>query len=180
MLVQWRTTLIVGAVSLAVGWGMGGGLSSQPPAAQSGRSRDPRPIGVESAQPPAPLTGQLRRKLDQQPARPQSSRNPFVFGSRPPTTAPATRGPAARPEVAPELVDDAPEAAPSPAFVLSGVASSAGPDGAVFTAILSGGQGLLFVKAGDELPGGYVVADVQETMVTIRDGSGGERTLRLR
>ena len=42
------------------------------------------------------------------------------------------------------------------------------------------GQGLLFVKLGDELPGGYIVADVQENMVTLKDSSGGERTLRLR
>ena len=68
----------------------------------------------------------------------------------------------------------------APAFTLSGIATSTGPDGPAFTAIISGGQGLLFVKLGDELPGGYVVADVQETTVTLKDGSGGERTLRLR
>ena len=67
-----------------------------------------------------------------------------------------------------------------PAFTLSGIASTAGPDGPTFTAIINAGQGLLFVKLGDELPGGYVVADVQENMVTLKDSSGGERTLRLR
>ena len=76
-------------------------------------------------------------------------------------------------------MDDTP-VRPAAAFTLSGIATNAGPDGPAFTAIISGGQGLLFVKLGDELPGGYVVVDLQETTVTLKDASGGERTLRLR
>ena len=176
---QWRTVVLVGAVSLALGWAIGGGLASQPSGNQAGSSgRGPRPLGVEQARETAPLTRQLRLKLDQQPARPQPARNPFVLGARAPAAAPA-----GRPASAPDPVDpndDVPPPPPGPTFTLSGMASSAGPDGPIFTAIITTGQGLLFVKAGDELPGGYVVADLQEAMVTLRDSSGGERTLRLR
>jgi hypothetical protein len=59
------------------------------------------------------------------------------------------------------------------------MAANAGPDGPDYTAILHDGRDLVFVKRGDTLPGGFVVVDVQESTVTLRDGSGGERTLRL-
>ena len=176
---QWRTVTLVGAISLALGWAMGGGLASQPSGTPSGSTgRGARPLGVEPST--APLTRQLRQKLDQQPARPQPSRNPFVFGSRAPAAAPTGRPAAAAAADTGVSVDDVPVRPAGPAFTLSGMASSAGPDGPTFTAIINAGQGLLFVKLGDELPGGYVVADVQENMVTLKDSSGGERTLRLR
>jgi hypothetical protein len=177
---QWRTVTLVGALSLAIGWAMGGGLASQPSGSQPGaNARGARPLGVEQSKDTAPLTRQLRLKLDQQPARPQPFRNPFVFGSRPPAAAPASRPSAATVDT--DAADtDAPERPVGPVFTLSGMASTDGPDGPAFTAIINNGQGLLFVKVGDELPGGYVVADVQESMVTLKDSSGGERTLRLR
>ena len=178
---QWRTLTLVGALSLAIGWAMGGGLASQPAGNPSGSTgRGPRPLGVESSPDAAPLTRQLRLKLNQQPARPQPSRNPFVFGSRAPAAAPTGRPTAAAAADSDVPVDDVPVRQAGPTFTLSGMASSAGPDGPTFTAIINAGQGLLFVKLGDELPGGYVVADVQENMVTLKDSSGGERTLRLR
>jgi acyl dehydratase len=65
-------------------------------------------------------------------------------------------------------------------FTLAGMASNPLGDTVEYTAIISDGAGLHFVKPGDTLPGGYTVVDVQETMVTLRDESGGERTLRLR
>jgi hypothetical protein len=177
---QWRTVALVGALGLGLGWAMGGGLTSQssgtPPAAPG---RGPRPLGVEQGKDAAPLTQQLRLKLDQQRNRPQPSRNPFVFGSRAPAASPG-RAESAVPSTAIAPIDDLPERPAAPTFTLSGIATTASPDGPAFTAIISGGQGLLFVKLGDELPGGYVVADVQETMVTLKDSSGGERTLRLR
>ena len=178
---QWRTLTLVGALSLAIGWAMGGGLASQPAGNPSGSTgRGPRPLGVESSPDTAPLTRQLRLKLNQQPARPQPSRNPFVFGSRTPAAAPTGRPAAAAAADTDDPVDDVPVRPAGPTLTLSGMASSAGPDGPTFTAIINAGQGLLFVKLGDELPGGYVVADVQENMVTLKDSSGGERTLRLR
>jgi hypothetical protein len=179
---QWRTVALVGALSLALGWALGGGVASRPPGGQAGsQSRGPRALGVEQTRETAPLTRQLRLKLDRQPARPQPSRNPFVFGSRSPSAAPS--GSSSTPAgVEPAVpVDDVPAPPPAPVFVLSGIATTAGADAPEFTAIISGGgNGLVFAKRGDELPGGYVVADVQATMVTLRDSSGGERTLRLR
>jgi hypothetical protein len=77
-------------------------------------------------------------------------------------------------------VDDTPPPVQGPSFQLSGIAADGSPEAREYTAIISGGPELLFVKRGDPLPGGYVVADVQETMVTLKDSSGGERTLRLR
>jgi hypothetical protein len=37
----------------------------------------------------------------------------------------------------------------------------------------------LYVQKGDRLPGGFEVVDIHESSVTLRDGAGGERTLRL-
>jgi hypothetical protein len=177
---QWRTAALVVTLSLAIGWAMGGGLASPTQRNQpAANGRGPRPLGVEQSRETAPLTRQLRLKLDQQPARPKPSRNPFVFGSRPPAAAPTGRAASAAAEPL-AAGDDAPVRPAAPVFALAGIASSSGPDGPAFTAIINSGQGLLFVKLGDELPGGYVVADVQETMVTLKDSSGGERTLRLR
>ena len=177
---QWRTVALVVTLSLAIGWAMGGGLASRTERNQPGDSRrGPRPLGVEQTGEPAPLTRQLRLKLDQQPARPKPSRNPFVFGARPPAVAPTGRAPSTATEPLAAL-DDTPVRPDPPTFALAGIAATSGPDGPAYTAIINGGQGLLFVKLGDELPGGYVVADVQETMVTLKDSSGGERTLRLR
>jgi len=179
---QWRTVALVGALSLALGWALGGGIASRPPGGASGsQSRGPRALGVEQTREAAPLTQQLRLKLDRQPARPQPSRNPFVFGSRSPSAASSRSSSTPAGETPAVPVDDVPAPPPVPVFVLSGIATTAGADAPEFTAIISGGgQGLVFAKRGDELPGGYVVADVQETMVTLRDSSGGERTLRLR
>jgi hypothetical protein len=93
-----------------------------------------------------------------------------------------TRGKA--PAAAP-LDVPAPPAPPEPprpgaAFRLAGMASTQGPDGLVLTAMVHDGQGLLYVRRGDALPGGFEVVDIQEASITLRDSAGGERTLRLR
>jgi hypothetical protein len=176
---QWRTVALVGALNLALGWALGGRLASQTAGDRSGaQPSGPRPLGVEQGRDAAPLTQQLRLKLDRQPARPRPSRNPFVFGGSPSARPSGSSAPVDDDPVAP--IDDLPARPPTPAFVLSGIATTTGIEAPEFTAIISGDQGLVFAKRGDELPGGYVVADVQETMVTLRDSSGGERTLRLR
>ena len=46
--------------------------------------------------------------------------------------------------------------------------------------MVNDGRSLLFVKRGDTLAGGFVVAEVDDSSVTLRDSTGGERTLRLR
>jgi hypothetical protein len=89
-----------------------------------------------------------------------------------------------RVETAEAPVDIVPEAPPEPvepgaAFRLAGMASTDGPNGPAWTAMVHDGRGLLYVQRGDALPGGFTVVDIQESSVTIRDTSGGERTLRL-
>ena len=72
---------LVGALSLPVGWVAGRSASTR----QSGRRRgaraaEPRPARQSAGD--APLTRQLRERLDAQPARvPAEGRNPFVFGA---------------------------------------------------------------------------------------------------
>jgi hypothetical protein len=60
------------------------------------------------------------------------------------------------------------------------MAMTNGPEGPELTAMVHDGQSLVFVRKGDTLPGGFEVVDVQEASVTLRDGSGAERTLALR
>jgi len=177
---QSRTVALVVALSLATGWALGGRFSSQAPrAGTAALSRGPRPLGVETPTGTAGLSESLRLKIDRNTRSPRSSRNPFVFGSRPtvPSTSAARGSTAARPE--PEArIDDRPQS--GPAYELAGIASARGADGLEHTAILSGVAGVVFARVGDALPGGLTVVEVHETMVTLRDASGGERTLRLR
>ena len=180
---QLRTAALVGLVGLGLGWGVGSrmpaGAPGDPPQRRS--SSGPLPLGVGQGAPPQAFTEHLRLKLEQQPKAPRPSRNPFVFGSSRPASA-TTPGAAAAP--AAEPVDTPPEAPepprPGSEFRLTGMASTDGPDGPEFTAMVHDGRSLLFLKRGDTLPGGFVVADLDESSVTLRDGAGGERTLRLR
>lgn len=178
---QPRTVALIGALTLAAGWALGGRFGTPSPGDRPGgaASRGPRPLGVEQAVPTGPFTERLRKELARQPRSPRPSRNPFAFG--------ASRGPVpdtGRPAPTPAREDPPSEAAAppprGPLFTLAGMASNPLGDTVEYTAIISDGAGLHFVKPGDTLPGGYTVVDVQETMVTLRDESGGERTLRLR
>lgn len=181
-----RTVALVGALSLAAGWTLGGRFAG-PAAGDAGRapSGGPRPLGVESVRPAAPLADQLRLKLDRHPVAPRPSRNPFVFGrsgSPDAGAAAPARGPSdvAAAEAPPP--GEPPGVPPPPAFTLSGIAATRVAEGVAFeyTAILSGSAGLVFARPGEVLPGGIEVLDVQEQTVTLRDSAGAERTLRLR
>ena len=179
---QLRTVALVGGLGLTLGLAVGGRLPGQSPVAAPGRaSTGARPLGTELPAHAAPLTEQLRLRLEQKPPAPRSDRNPFAFGSRRP--APAV-GPSASPSAAPAPIEPlpAPVEPPPPGseFRLAGMASTQGPDGLVWTAMVHDGHGLLYVQRGDALPGGFEVVDLQETSITLRDTSGGERTLRLR
>jgi hypothetical protein len=180
---QLRTAALVGVLGLGLGWAAGTRMPSAVPAdAQQGRrSSGPRPLGVGQSVPAQPFTEQLRLRLERQPKALRPARNPFVFGARsapaaaPPSAAGATTAPSV--EVAPTEAE-APR--PGSEFRLTGMASTQGPDGPEFTAIVHDGRSLVFVKQGDTLPGGFEIVDVQESSVTLRDSAGGERTLRLR
>jgi hypothetical protein len=178
---QLRMVTLVGGLGLTLGLAVGGRLPGQSPDALQGRpSAGPRPLGTAPVA-VAPLTEQLRLRLEQKPPAPRPDRNPFAFSARHPNPAlsggaeaPVTPAPVAEPPVPVE------PPRPGDEFRLTGMASTQEPDGLVWTAIVHDGQGLLYVRRGDALPGGFEVADVQETWITLRDASGGERTLRLR
>jgi hypothetical protein len=132
--------------------------------------------------PPQAFTEQLRLKLERQPKAPRPSRNPFTFGSSRPAQAATARGAASAPASEPAAEPAEAPAPPRPGseFRLTGMASTDGPDGPEYTAMVHDGRSLLFVKRGDTLAGGFVVAEVDESSLTLRDSAGGERTLRLR
>ena len=171
------TVLLVGALSLTAGW-LAGSASSQPePAAAAGRARTgPRPLGSEGAV--APLTRQLRERLETQPARVQGGgRNPFVFGAR---RQPVAARPSDAPMAAPPVVaEPVPYTPPPPQVKLSGIASSQEGDASVLTAIVNDNGALAFVKTGDKLPSGATVIKVEETGIVIMDAAGITQTIRL-
>jgi hypothetical protein len=166
-----RTVALVATMSLALGWLASSMVSPAAPAAQPGASRGPRPIGV--TEPPAPYTEQLRKKLEAKPRSPSPQRNLFVFGGR---RAPAPRRVDPDPPPAPFV----PRAPAVPTFSLTGVASSVVDGQTVHTAIIKSDGGLQFVKAGDQLPGGYKVTRVEEGYALIMNAAGVEQTIRLR
>ena len=148
--------------------------------ARSARSGHRRPLGRRPADLPAPLTRQLRERLDTQPPRtPVAGRNPFVFGARRAAGRDAAiarsragRGAAARAD----------------AVAAAGAADSscrelrrASEDGAtVLTAIINDNGALAFVKTGDKLlERRHASSRVEETGVVIVDAAGITQTLRL-
>jgi len=177
---QARTAALLAALALVSGWALGERFGTDPGAgSRRPISSGPRPLGVEQAWPTGPFTDRLRQKLDRRPARPQTSRNPFAFGvSRGPGIEPAR--PAPEPTRPPSPGGDVEPPPSGPVLTLSGMAASQEGDAVEYTAIVSDGEGLHFVRRGDSLPGGYTVVEVHETTITIRDAHGGERTLGLR
>ncbi len=176
-----RTVLLLTGLALTGGWFLGTVTGPGRSPSSSAPSSGPRPLGVEGWRAPAPFREQLRLKLANQPSSPQPSRNPFVFGTERPRSVVPSRGGAeltrenvAEPEPAPELPR-------GPVLSLSGIASDEQDGTTVFTAIVTDGSQLHFLKVGDTLPGGLLsVVAVTESSVTLADDAGGERTLRLR
>lgn len=180
---QLRLVALVGILGLAAGWGLGDWNGAAREARnQEQRSAGPRPLGVESV-PVAPRAQELRLRLQRPIEAPVPARNPFVFGGR--TIRPsASRGASAGAPL--DVSADAapgseplPTIAAGPVLALSGIATERTGDAAVLTAMISDGQTLHFVKAGDALPGGYTVVAVDATQVTLR-GAGGETILKLK
>ena len=175
-----RTVALVGALGLTLGWGLSSYVQpGQEEGPRGGASTGPRPLGTGPPANVATLTEQLRLKLEQKPRAPRPDRNPFAFGSR--RGSPAVTRRVDTPETPAESVaEPAPEPVrPGAAFRLSGMASTDGPSGPTWTAMVHDGRGLHYVQQGDTLPGGFTVVEIQESSITIRDTSGGERTLRL-
>lgn len=183
-----RTAALAGTVCLAIGWALGS--QSAPPASSAGgagRFDGPRPLGV-SAAPQAPLTEDLRLRLERLPEPPAPGRNPFRFGAaRPMTTSRSldairmdgTGAAADEPAGVGAASDPAPAAAVE-TVTLSGIATDETTDGPRRTAILNAGGQLVFAVLDDRIPGGFRVVSIDADSVTLIDASGGERTLRLR
>jgi hypothetical protein len=66
-----------------------------------------------------------------------------------------------------------------PIYSLSGIGATDSPDGRVLTAVLSDGNTVYLVKAGDQL-GTYKVVAVTDDSATIVDSGGAQVVLRLR
>ena len=177
--VQPRVVGLIAALSLAAGWLASTAVSQNAPPQPATSVSGPRPLGGQDPPAPAPYTQQLRLKLQEHPRSPSPGRNPFVFGARRPAPAPVR---SRQPEVESSPVEAAPVApiAPYLRFDLSGIAMTRQDGAEVFTAIVNDNGTLAFVKAGDALSNGYKVVRVEETTVVIADGSGVERTLRLK
>lgn len=175
-MIRPRTVVLIGAISLALGWMVGNTSSpaTQEPSGQR-RTSGPRPLGAP-ATPVAPYTVQLRKKLDEHPRTPMTGRNPFVFGSRRAYSPPASRAEARATE--PESRPAPPPAIFSP-FKLSGIAATEKDGAVVLTAIVIDNGSMVFAKAGDKLSGGHSVLRVDETSIVILDAAGVEQILRL-
>ncbi len=173
------TVLLIGALSLSAGWlaGRSATPNQAPQDAPAARQRaGSRPAGT--AEDVAPFTGQLRKRLDAQPPRtPATGRNPFAFGSR--RSAGATRD-RVEDEAAPApMPEPVPFTPPAPQIKLSGIAANQVAGATVLTAIINDNGALVFVKAGDKLPSGATVIEVEETGVVLMDPAGITQTIRL-
>jgi hypothetical protein len=144
------------------------------PERRSSRAAAPAP---ESA---AAFAEQLHWRLQQAPAAPVPRRNPFTFGSKPRATAAAGQPtPTGAPgDAAAPAMDIAPVPR-GPIYSLAGIGSSAVAEGLLLTAVLSDGNTVHLVKAGEEI-GGYKVVAVTEDSVTLADPAGAQTVLRLR
>ena len=161
------------AACLMIGWLAASLLS--PPVAQLQTRQAARAARGEVKPPPVAFTETLRLKLQRNDAAPMLRRNPFVFGGRAPANAPvipqADVNRPAEPPPAPAIV--------APPYALSGIGSSATPEGDVRTAVLSDGRTVYLVKAGETF-NGYTVAAVELDAVTLVDASGARFEIRLR
>src|SRR5262245_46745227 len=176
-----KTDAVVGAVCLTTGWWLPSMLT--PPVATLQtlpERRTARPSTV-AAEPAAAFTEQLHWRLQQAPVAPVPRRNPFTFGNKPRASMSAAGQPAGSDAstgaVAPPL-----EVAPvptGPIYSLAGIGSTASADGVVLTAVLSDGNTVHLVNAGQTI-GGYKVIAVTEDSVTLADPAGQQTILRLR
>jgi hypothetical protein len=166
-----RTVAVIGAVCLTIGWLLASTVSPPVATSQSLPARVPPTIPV-----PEPVsTARLQLTLPQTAPAPVSRRNPFVFATASRSTARAeSRSGGESREVA-SVGSDVPRIPSGPQFSLLGLATS----GEARTAVLSDGQTVFLVKAGEQV-GAYQVADITDASITLADASGVQHVLRLR
>ena len=188
----WRVgQLVVGSVFVAAWFaaattvrqadlpGSGGAPAATPaPAAAAYAELDAVPDLARSM-------ARLRERLATAPAPRMGDRNPFRFDAPDAPDAAAPPGPAPRPGATSNDGDTHEEFAEARAerfgIVLSGIATSATAEAEPeLTAILTVRTGeVLLVRAGDRLPGGWSVAQVTDTAVTLANAGGVTRRLDL-
>jgi hypothetical protein len=130
-----------------------------------------QPAGVEASG--AELAAEIERLHERlRPGiAPTESRDLFRYGAR--------RSPRALVDAAPPIAVPEPVVVPPVApYTLIGVAEDVKPEGAVRTAIVSGQNQLLFLRAGDALGTEYRVVQVHADAIELQDLQGGA-TLRL-
>ncbi|MGH9173628.1 MAG: hypothetical protein ACRD1H_04695 [Vicinamibacterales bacterium] len=169
-----RTVALIGAVCLLTGWLLASVLT--PPVARVQvlpERTQVQPPGDRDAL--APYAEQLQLRLREAPPPPSPRRNPFAFGTRQRASS-VEKGV----RIAP-LAADMPVALPvvGPMLSLSGVGVTDTAAGPIYTAVVSDGNTVHLVKAGDTVDG-YTVIEVNERSVTLADASGSRYVLRLR
>jgi hypothetical protein len=177
-----KTVAVVGAVCLTTGWLLASLLA--PPVARLQTLPERRTVArsaTPAAEPEAAFTEQLHWRLQQAPVAPVPRRNPFTFGSKPRESASPNGEPAAS-DASAGAAAPVREVAPVPSgpiYALAGVGSTLLTDVVVFTAVLSDGNTVHLVNAGQTV-GGYTVVTVTEDSVTLADAQGAQTILRLR
>lgn len=176
-----KTVAVLGAVCLTTGWLLASMLA--PPVAKLQtlpEHRAARPAAT--AAPDAAFAEQLHWRLQQAPVAPVPRRNPFTFGGKTARSTPGTAGQPAAADVPTSGAAPVLEVAPVPSgpiFSLAGIGSTTTADGALLTAVLSDGNTVHLVNAGQTL-GGYKIVTVTEDSVTLADAAGQQTVLRLR
>ena len=169
---------LIGVVCVLTGWLAASVMSPRIASLQSVPDvTDPKAVGSPASESTTSYSHRLRDKLrERSPEQPAPRRNPFLFGAREDAR---TKG---RPRAASPSVDSTPLAPPpsGPQFDLAGIGTSAGPEGATQTAVISATGTVLLVRAGDTLPGGYRVLRVQDDSVVLIGPANEELILRLR
>ena len=176
-----RIALAAGGGALLAGWLLAATVPREDAAVFA--PAPPVPPAARSDGPPSRAAAglaadleRLRRRTADAPALRVGARNPFSL-------APARPARAAPLDPAPERARRAVSRPPrrvGPAFTLIGVASTETEDGSERTGILAAPNGdVLLAGAGDRVPGGYLVAAVDASSVTLVDGAGARHRLDL-
>jgi len=168
----WKSYAAASGATVLAGW-----LASTPPAVVENRpaaqSRSSRPAASPSSD-IVEQASRLQARIRRETAYVRPQRNPFQFeAARPAVEAAAAIGePALSAELSPAVAN------PAPSITLAGVAEDPLQSGVERTAILSSPTGVLLARVGDEVPGQYRVAAVEEgavELLSLTDGS----TIRL-
>lgn len=188
----WRVGLLVAGSVFVAAWfaaattvrqgdlpGSGGAPAVTPAPAAAAYTE------LEAAPDLARSMSRLRERLATAPPPRIGDRNPFRFDAPAAPDATAASGPSPLPGAASSDGGTHEEFAEVPAdrsgIVLSGIATSATAEAEpALTAILTVRTGeVLLVRTGDALPGGWRVAQVTETAVTLANAEGVTRRLDL-